>query len=223
MSSTEHYKAILSKGIAESGIVLSEQQLDQLLAYHALLIKWNNAYNLTAVRDPVQMLSRHILDSLSIVPYLKGKRFIDVGTGAGLPGIVLAIVFPDRQFDLLDSAGKKMRFLFQVKTELQLDNVSIHHTRVETFQPASLFDGVISRAFASLQDMVVGCGHLLAGDGLFYCMKGRYPADEVEALKKLSKTGKSYMVEAGYPLQVPGEAGERHLLCISQHQHDSGS
>lgn len=198
------------------GLDLSDTQVDQLMVYHALLVKWNNAYNLTAVRDPAQMISRHLLDSLSIVPYLQGERFIDVGTGAGLPGLVLAVVLPHKQFDLLDSAGKKMRFLFQARMDLGLENITIHNCRVEGFTPERLFDGVISRAFASLADMVSGSGRLLRAGGLFYCMKGRYPDDELEQLKKLSQTGKSYKVEACHGLTVPGEEGERHLLLISQ-------
>lgn len=210
------FKKVLMDGCQQLSIALSEFQQDQLLAYHQLLVKWNKAYNLTAVRDPVQMISRHLLDSLSIASLLTGKRFIDVGTGAGLPGVVLAIVFPDRQFELLDSAGKKMRFLFQVKSELKLDNITIHNGRVETYQPQQRFDGVISRAFASLADMATSCGHLLREGGLFFAMKGQYPKDELIQLKKLSGDQKNYNVEACHVLQIPGDEGERHLLVISQ-------
>lgn len=216
MSETQKYRQVLISGLQELQCQLSDQQIDQLLDYHALLVKWNKAYNLTAVRDPLEMITRHVLDSLTIVPFLEGERFIDVGTGAGLPGIVLAIVFPQHQFALLDSAGKKMRFLFQVKTELALSNVSVHHIRVESYQPEQRFDGVISRAFASLLDMVSGCSHLLSDDGYFYAMKGQYPADEVEQLKSLSDREKAYKVEACHPLRVPGEPAQRHLLLISQ-------
>lgn len=216
MPSSDDYRQTLVAGAKQLDVAISEFQLEQLLAYHELLVKWNRAYNLTAVRDPLQMISRHLLDSLSVVPFLDGQRFLDVGTGAGLPGIVLAIIFPQKHFDLLDSAGKKMRFLFQVKTALSLSNVGIHHTRVETFTPDVLFDGVISRAFASIADMVACSGHLLDKEGFFYCMKGKYPEDELEALKKLSEGQKSYKVEACHPLRIPGDAGERHLLLISQ-------
>jgi 16S rRNA (guanine527-N7)-methyltransferase len=193
----------------------SKNLIDQLLAYHQLLIKWNKAYNLTAVRDPEQMISRHLLDSLSIAPYLNGKVFIDVGTGAGLPGIVLAIIYPEYQFDLLDSNGKKTRFLFQVKTELNLQNIAIHHCRVEHYNPVHGYDGVLSRAFATLEDMVTSSRALLKPDGCFYAMKGIYPEDEVEALKKLSVSGKNYKVVACHKLQVPDEDGQRHLLMIN--------
>ena len=193
--------------------LLSPQAIDKLLAYHQLLIKWNKAYNLTAVRDPVEMISRHLLDSLAIIPFLQGERWIDVGSGAGLPGIVLAIIFPHKTLHLLDSNGKKTRFLFQVKTELQLANVTVHHSRVEQFQPAEGYDGVLSRAFATLEDMVVGSRQLLNPDGHFYAMKGVYPEDE---LKQLSASQKRIMVKACHALQIPGEPGQRHLLVIGQ-------
>ena len=133
----------------------------RLLDYLVLLHKWNRAYNLTAVRDPQQMVTRHLLDSLSIAPHVRGQRLIDVGTGGGLPGVPLSILFPDREFHLLDSNGKKTRFLFQVKTALGLDNMAVHQARVESFEQGP-FDAVLSRAVASLEDMVTGCRHLLA-------------------------------------------------------------
>lgn len=210
------YRHALVAGIEALQLEVKDEQVTQLLAYHQMLAKWNKAYNLTAIRDPLQMISRHLLDSLTIAPYLQGNRFIDVGTGAGLPGVVLAIVFPYRQFDLLDSAGKKTRFLVQVVNELKLDNVGVRQSRAEDFVPDQLYDGVISRAFASLADMVAVSGHLLAPDGLFYCMKGRYPTDEIEQLKKLSSDEKNYMVRDCHTLRVPGDEGERHLLLLSR-------
>ncbi len=208
------YRQLLQDGINQLSLSINDHALDKLLQYHQLLVKWNKAYNLTAVRDPEQMLTRHLLDSLSIVPLLKGKRFIDVGTGAGLPGIVLAIVFPEKQFDLLDSNGKKTRFLFQVKTELGLTNVNVHNCRVESLQPEIPYEGVISRAFATLADMVRGSHQLLIETGVFYAMKGVYPEEEIDALKSLSVSGKTFKVEASQNLLVPGEAGERHLIII---------
>ncbi len=137
-----------------------------------MLDKWNKAYNLTSVRDPNEMLIRHILDSIVVAPYLQGTRFIDVGTGPGLPGIPLAIVLPQAHFTLLDSLGKRVRFLRQVQHELKLDNIAPVQSRVEDFPAEPPFDGVISRAFASLNDMVSWCHHLPSETGCFYALKG---------------------------------------------------
>ena len=196
----------LQCGCATLGLALEQRQQELLLAYLDLLHKWNKAYNLTAVREPAQMVARHLLDSLVIAPYIRGQRLIDVGTGAGLPGVPMAILFPQREFHLLDSNGKKTRFLFQVKTALGLDNMQVHHARVETFQPDPLFDAVLSRAFASLGDMVEGCSHLLAPEGCVLAMKGAYPAQE------LGTVAAQCDITAVYPLQVPGLAEQRHLV-----------
>ncbi|WP_262369950.1 16S rRNA (guanine(527)-N(7))-methyltransferase RsmG, partial [Serratia marcescens] len=161
---------------------LSDHQQQQLVAYVELLHKWNKAYNLTSVRDPNEMLVRHILDSIIVAPHLQGTRFIDVGTGPGLPGIPLAIVLPGAQFTLLDSLGKRVRFLRQVQHELKLDNVTPVQSRVEEFPAEPPFDGVISRAFASLTDMVNWCQHLPAEQGRFYALKGLVPEDEIALL-----------------------------------------
>lgn len=205
---TKEYKKILDDGLSDIGLTLSPEKIDQLLHYHQLLIKWNKAYNLTAVRNPEEMISRHFLDSLIISPFIVGKRFLDVGTGAGLPGIVLAITFPDREFDLLDSNGKKTRFLFQVKTELGLKNINIFNTRVEQHEAEHLYDGIFSRAFATLEDMLLGSHNLLAQSGHYYAMKGIYPDQELSAIEK------DYMVKACHPLEVPGADGQRHLVVI---------
>jgi 16S rRNA (guanine527-N7)-methyltransferase len=205
---TKEYKKNLDDGLSEIGMTLSPEKIEQLLRYHQLLIKWNKAYNLTAVRNPEEMISRHLLDSLIISPFIEGKRFLDVGTGAGLPGIVLAITFPDRQFDLLDSNGKKTRFLFQVKTELGLKNIDIFNARVEQHQIEQPYDGIFSRAFATLQDMLLGSQHLLAQSGHYYAMKGIYPDQELSAIEK------DYMVNACHSLDVPGADGQRHLVVI---------
>lgn len=208
-ASVEQLKQRLQQGAQRMAVSLTESQIDALIGYLLLFDKWNKAYNLSAVRDIEQMLSRHLLDSLSVVPYIDADNYIDVGTGGGLPGIPLAIMFPEKRFTLLDSNGKKSRFQFQAVTELQLANVTVHNGRVEEFRPDELFDGVISRAFASLKDMTDGCQHLLKEDGRFLAMKGIYPEDE------LSDLGKHYKVSASYPLQVPDEDGERHLLIIT--------
>ncbi len=205
------FKQLLENGIDDLSMSFNQQTIETLLAYHQLLIKWNKAYNLTAVRDPQEMIHRHLLDSLTIAPYLDGERFIDVGAGAGLPGIVMAIIFPERSFDLLDSNGKKTRFLFQVKTELQLNNVNVHHCRVEE-HGGQLYDGVLSRAFATLADMVEGSQQLLGEQGRFYAMKGVYPEDELKALSQLEK---NYKVEACHELSVPNDEGQRHLIVLT--------
>ena len=165
MSVTARHAEELQQGARELGVDLSEQQQAQLLAYLALLIKWNKAYNLTAVRDPDEMVSRHLLDSLSVVPFVAeaGDNWLDVGSGGGMPGIPLAILFPERRFTLLDSNGKKTRFLTQVKLELKLANLDVIHSRVEAFTPEQPFSGICSRAFSSLEDFSNWTRHL--GDG----------------------------------------------------------
>jgi 16S rRNA (guanine527-N7)-methyltransferase len=200
--------APLERGCRALELAFTDYQYQRLAVFVNLLHKWNKAYNLTAIRDPLQMVPRHILDSLSVAPHLSGERIVDVGTGGGLPGIPLAIAFPERQFTLLDSNGKKTRFLFQVKQELMLDNVTIVHSRVESYQPEKAFDGVISRAFASLLDMTEGCKHLLEPQGKFFAMKGVFPQSE------LSEVEKHYIVVASHQLAVPGLEGERCLLVM---------
>ena len=202
----------LQRGCDALELTLDSQQHALLLDYLGLLAKWNKAYNLTAVRDEAQMVTRHLLDSLVIAPHIRGRRLLDVGTGAGLPGIPLAILFPEREFHLLDSNGKKTRFLFQVKTALRLDNMVVHHARVESFTADQPFEVVLSRAFASLGDMVDGCHHLLAPDGRFLAMKGAYPAHELEVVST------QYELKAVYPLVVPGLAEQRHLVEIMLRQ-----
>jgi len=200
----------LASLLKAAGISLSDQQKEQLVAYVGLLDKWNKAYNLTSVRDPQQMLVRHILDSIVVAPHLKGERFIDVGTGPGLPGIPLAIVLPQAHFTLLDSLGKRVRFLRQVQHELGLPNITPVQSRVETFPSEPPFDGVISRAFASLQDMVNWCHHLPSAQGQFYALKGVRLDDEIASLPAGFRL---ISVEA---LQVPELDGERHLVIIGR-------
>lgn len=199
----------LQRGSSLLGITLGEEQQKMLLRYIELLSKWNQAYNLTAVRDPAQMVSRHLLDSLAIAEHCAGNRLLDVGTGAGLPGVPLAIIFPDKDFHLLDSNGKKTRFLFQVKTTLGLDNITVHHARVESFQTHELFDVVLSRAFASLLDMVSNCGHLLSNSGRFLAMKGSYPQRELQEIDNVCA------VRSVDLLSVPGLAEQRHLVTMT--------
>lgn len=198
----------LSRLLKEAGITLPETQQQQLVGYVSLLDKWNKAYNLTSVRNPDEMLVRHILDSIVVEPHLQGSRFIDVGTGPGLPGIPLAIVRPDSHFTLLDSLGKRVRFLRQVQHELKLENITPVQSRVEDFPAEPPFDGVISRAFASLNDMVAWCHHLPGEHGRFYALKGIRPDDEISALPA------GFAVEDIVKLEVPGLEGERHLVRI---------
>ncbi|MFV0277810.1 MAG: 16S rRNA (guanine(527)-N(7))-methyltransferase RsmG [Parahaliea sp.] len=198
----------LAEGCRTLDLALSAVQLEALWEYLNLLIKWNRAYNLTAVREPADMVRKHLLDSLAIAPLVSGQRLIDVGTGAGLPGVPLAIVYPQREFHLLDSNSKKTRFLFQVKTALGLDNMAVHHQRVESHRPATPFEAVLSRAFASLADMVAGCRHLLAPGGRFLAMKGHYPEAELAALSGVCE------VLAVTPVCVPGLAEQRHLVSL---------
>jgi len=199
----------LAQGTEALGLPVIAEQQTQLLAYLALLQKWNGAYNLTAVRDPASMVTRHLLDSLALVPLLRGSYCIDVGTGAGLPGVPLAIMFPEREFHLLDSNGKKTRFLFQVQTALALPNIAIYHSRVEAFKPQRLFDAVLSRAFASLADMVAGTRHLLHPDGVFLAMKGASPDQEIKEVMG------DCQLRSLHRLSVPGLDEQRHLVELS--------
>lgn len=178
--------------------------------YLQLLQRWNKVFNLTAVRDPAEMQSLHIADSISVAPFLRGKSCLDVGSGAGLPGIPLAILQPDRQFTLLDTNGKKTRFIQQAVLELGLPNVKVVQTRVESWQPAAPFEAIISRAFASLHDFVTFTGKHVAENGILYAMKGRYPASELAELPA------GWRVTAQHPLHVPGLDAERHLLEIQR-------
>ena len=176
-----------------------------LLDYLLLLDKWNAAYNLTAIRDLETMVNKHIFDSLAVLPWLKGRCILDVGTGAGLPGIPLAIAQPDKHFVLLDSNGKKVRFLQEVKRVLALKNLEVLQFRVENYHPAQGFDTVISRAFSNLKQMIYWTQHLVADQGIWLAMKGRYPEEELSALDK------SYHVEQ---YTVPGIEGERCCVLI---------
>ncbi|MEM1114025.1 MAG: 16S rRNA (guanine(527)-N(7))-methyltransferase RsmG [Pseudomonadota bacterium] len=202
---------LLVWGLGQLGVSIPEYARRQLFDYLALLQKWNGAYNLTAVRQPRAMVVRHLLDSLALLPLIDAHRYIDVGTGGGVPGVPLAIACPDREFHLLDSNGKKTRFLFQVKTALGLDNMTVHHARVETFQPEQLFDVVLSRAFASLSDMVSQCGHLLPAGGHFMAMKGGLPEAELAVLPAAM-----CRLEKVHSLTVPALEEQRHVVKLAR-------
>jgi 16S rRNA (guanine527-N7)-methyltransferase len=187
-----------------------------LASFLALLDKWNQAFNLTSIRDPGEMVVRHVLDSLSARSFLKGERVLDVGCGAGLPGIPLALVEPGRTFTLLDSGLKKIRFVRQAIGELKISNACAVQTRIEDYAPMQLFDTVTSRAFAALPDFVAGAGHLVAPGGRLLAMKGRLPTDELEALPE------GWVVEAATAVQVPGLDAERHMIMVSRRADDAG-
>lgn len=201
----------LARGIQTLGLDIDAATQQRLLDYLALLAKWNKAYNLTAVRDVDEMVSRHLLDSLSIVRDFEeagGERWLDVGSGGGMPGIPLAILFPGKSLTLLDSNGKKTRFLTQVKLELKLDNLQVIHSRVESFQPEQPFNGIVSRAFSSLEDFTNWTRHLGDTRTNWLAMKGVHPSDELAALPE------DFRVEAERALAVPGCQGQRHLLIL---------
>lgn len=209
---TEQQANLLKQGIKQLALPITEQQQEQLLGYLELLAKWNKAYNLTAVRDINEMVSRHLLDSLSIVPYIKGNYWLDVGSGGGMPGIPLAIIFPDIEFTLLDSNGKKTRFLTQVALELKLTNVQVINQRAESFHVKQPFTGIVSRAFSSLADFVNLTKHLANEQTEWLAMKGVYPEQELQTLPT------EFKVESDYQLTVPNCEGQRHLLIIKQVQ-----
>lgn len=199
--------AQLDAGLEELALPLSQGQKDKLTEYLALLLKWNTAFNLSGVKDASEMLSRHILDSLTLVPFMAGNSILDVGTGPGLPGVPLAICFPDKRFALLDSNGKKSRFVFQAKLQLGLDNVSAHNARVERYAPDAAIDVIVSRAFSSLRDFVELTKHLVEpGRTRLVAMKGQYPEDELALLPE------GFVVNKAQKVAVPGYTGERHII-----------
>lgn len=199
----------LDQGLLEMELELDTSQKEKLLHFLALLNKWNSIFNLTAVRDPKEMVPRQLLDALSILHLIKGKRVLDVGTGPGLPGIPLAVALPRLEFTLLDSNGKKTRFVQQAKMELGLENVSVVQSRIEQFNPASCFDTITSRAFSSLEKFVDLTLPLLADSGLLVAMKGSLPKDEMKAMEEQG------LVTISEKLRVPMSSAQRHAILIS--------
>lgn len=210
MANIEQLKEKLNFLLKSTALSVSDQQKDLLVKLVALLDKWNKAYNLTSVRDPQEMLVKHIMDSLVVSPYLQGDRFIDVGTGPGLPGLPLAIINPDKTFVLLDSLGKRISFIRNALRELGITNVIPVLSRVEDYQPEVLFDGVLSRAFASLKDMTDWCQHLVDENGIFYALKGQYHQEEVEQLSA------DFVIKNVINLTVPELIGERNLVLLNK-------
>ncbi len=209
MSDSKH-EVLWSKGLQAIDLEVNEQQLEKLKQYVDLLSRWNKTYNLTAVRNPAEMIPLHIFDSLVVASYIKGTHCLDVGSGAGLPGIPLAIMQPDRHFTMLDTNGKKTRFIQQAIIELGLKNAGVVQSRVESWQAPQPYEAIISRAFSSIVDFVNGCSELLAEDGTLYAMKGQFPIQELAYLPK------GYVLTSRHELDVPYVEGERHLLEITK-------
>lgn len=200
---------LLDEGLSALGLDLPASARSTLLAYREELEKWNAAYNLTAVREPAAMVTRHLLDSLAVLPYVGAGPLLDVGAGAGLPGLVLAIARPELAVTSLDSNGKKTRFMRHAVRALGLANAEVAEARVEAYVPAAPFPVVVSRAFASLADFVTGTRHLLAPGGQWVAMKGKLEPAELSALP----TG--CRIEATHRLRVPGLAEHRHAVILS--------
>lgn len=208
MSRTELFE-LLHQGLIKMNQPLDRHLEAQLIRYIELIGQWNRVFNLTAIRDLDTMVTRHLLDSLTILPYIKGKTVLDVGTGAGLPGIPLAIVMPEHQFVLLDSNQKKTRFLQQTCYQMRLKNVRVVHERVEDYQPEQLFDVIVSRAFSTLREFLVMSQHLAKPGAQLLAMKGVYP------LTELQEVSKPFKVTNTHQLSVPNLDAERHVVDLT--------
>jgi 16S rRNA (guanine527-N7)-methyltransferase len=202
----------LAAGLASLGLALDARARDKLLAFVALIHKWNRVYNLTAIRDPEKMVAHHLLDSLAVVPHLHAASLLDVGSGAGLPGIPIALACPQTRVTLLEANHKKSAFLQQAVIELALGNASVVNARVEALGPSVVHDVVISRAFADLGEFATLAGHLVGEDGVLAAMKGVYPYEELAQLPP------AYRVAETIALDVPGLEAERHLVLIRRQQ-----
>lgn len=202
--------ALLAEGVAQLGLKLPPRALQRLLQYLTLLEKWNQTYNLTAVRDPLDMVSQHLLDSLAVVPHIVTTSILDVGSGAGLPGIPLALALPDARLTLLDSSQKKCAFLRQALIELALPNAAVECARVEHWSTPQRFELVISRALSDLGEFIALAGHRVAPGGTLAAMKGVYPHEE------LARLPRGFRLRGAQALSVPGLRGARHLLLLEQ-------
>lgn len=205
------FESTLMQGAQTFGIQLTAAQCQSLQQLLVELNDWNQRINLTAIRDPAQQLTKHLLDSLSIQPWLRGARVADIGTGAGFPGLPLALVNPDKQFVLIDSVNKKLKFVAHAAQAMGLNNVAVLHTRAQDHQPDARFDVVISRAVGSIENFVTWCGHLCVGNGRLLAMKGRFPEEELQHVPS------GWKVAAVHPLTIPGLDEQRHVveLCRS--------
>ena len=208
MSREDELQTLIA-GAADMGLALGRERGEALLRLVDNVEAANAQFNLTAIRDRAGMLCKHVLDSLSLQRYLRGTRLADVGTGAGFPGLPLAIVNPERHFSLIEATGKKARFVFQTAEQLGCDNVEVVYARAESYRPFELFDTVMARALSSLADFVAYAGHLCAPEGRLLAMKGKRPDDELSAVPK------SFRVLAVHRLKLPGMSDERHLVELS--------
>jgi 16S rRNA (guanine527-N7)-methyltransferase len=206
----EDLLSLLRSKLQQTDIEVTEQQQNKLIDFILMMNKWNKAYNLTSVRDPQDMVLKHLLDSIVIAPYITEKVYIDVGTGPGLPGIPLAILYPDKTFILLDSLGKRVRFMTQVAHELKITNIQPVQSRVEDYVSTLQIDGVLSRAFASLKDMLHWCQHLVNSSGNFMALKGQLSEQEINELPA------EFILKEVIKLSVPGVEGDRHLIKIQK-------
>ncbi len=207
---------ILTEYLQQADLTITPEKITQLAKYMEILFQWNKVYNLTAIQNAEEFIRDHILDSLVIGPFLNGDQIIDVGSGAGLPGIPLAIYYPDKQFTLLESKGKKARFLLAVKNTLNLKNVTVINDRAEHYHPEELFTTVVTRAFSSLIDMLRLTTHLCHPNGLFLAMKGQYPN------KELAQLGKDFTVTLEQRLSIKGMHKERHIIGVIHTRRTGG-
>lgn len=202
--------SLLKKALADHGIQATDEQQAQWISYLDALVTWNKVYNLTSITEPREMVYLHLIDSLLVAPFIHGTHCLDVGSGAGLPGIPLAILSPEQHWTLLDKNSKKTRFMFQVAAQLGLKNVTVVHQRGEAFQPTTPYDTIISRAYASLALFVETTEHALATKGQFIAMKGKYPDDEIAELPQ------HIQVTATHALTVKGMPIDRHVICLQK-------
>jgi 16S rRNA (guanine527-N7)-methyltransferase len=205
----KNFSPLLKQALHENQLTLPDNVQQQLIQFTQLMQTWNRVFNLTNITEPRGMVYLHLIDSLVIAPFLKGTHFLDVGTGAGLPGLPLAIAHPQQQWTLLDKNSKKTRFLTQVVAELGLKNVQVIHSRIEDFHPAQCFDSILSRAFSSIQTFAENTGHLLCQNGLLIAMKGKYPSEELQELPA------HVHVHDVSSLAIQGIEVERHVVSLT--------
>lgn len=201
---------LLSLALTENRLTISAENQNKLIAYLNLVTTWNRVFNLTNITEPSEMVYKHLIDSLAIAPFIQGTHLLDVGSGAGLPGIPLAILNPQQKWTLLDKNSKKTRFMTQAVAELELKNVQVVHSRCEEFQPASKFDSILSRAFGTLRMFVEVTAHLLAPNGQFIAMKGKYPDDELQDLPE------NVVVKEVKKVDIKGITIERHVVRLTR-------